>query len=144
MATTEFTPEELAEALHNLMLANAQAVGDENAPKGTWETLGYEDQLPWRTIAHKAPHLMENLEGLTFDVVAFNMFQLIRPEGVTEEQAMERFGHMHVLYRLMWESLARFLHAAFDSEDGDLGDAFDVFRDWFKRKADAIPRILTA
>lgn len=144
MAATEFTPEELAQSAHALMLRNAAHVGDENTPALEWDALGFNEQAPWRLLAQRAPALLDSLEGATFDVVAFKLFHTIQPPEVPEEQAAETYQQMHKLYQLMWESIARFLHAAFDSEDGDLGEASNVFHDWFKRKADSIPRILLA
>lgn len=144
MATREVTDEELAEATYNLMRANAAHVGDQQAPAAEWANLPIEEQLPWRLIAKKAPPMMEDWEGATFDVVAFNLFRLIQPPELEEGQAAEKYGQMHVLYHLMWQAMARFLHAVLDSEEGGVQDAFDVFHDWFKRKADAVPRVLIA
>jgi hypothetical protein len=143
MSALEFTSEELAAGMYRLMLANAQAVGDEGVPDQPWDGLSFEEQAPWLTLANKAPTLLESLEHATFDVVAFKLFSLIQDPSLAEDALVERYGQMHKLYHLMWEAIARFVHAAIDSEDGSLSDAFDVFSNWFKRKADAVPRILT-
>jgi len=124
---------ELARALYELGQRNALHAAAPGATAELWDGLAYAEQAPWLVLANRGPDRLEHCEGMRFEEVARALFLLARPPE-EQEAAGLAYDRMPAEYHLLWESIARMLHAYMDSEDGSAAEAADIFHHWYVRK----------
>jgi len=127
-----FDAEETARSLHRLAEACCGAIS--GGPPEDFDRLGYAEQMPWFSLARRAPRLLESMENRSFAEAGAALASLFEAFLEMDPSAPER----PPAAGLLWETLARHLLCVLDCDESPaLEESEGVMLVWFKRQLEA-------